>query len=84
MSDNTYQALVRRLVSACVGHYRPLVYREACQVVTWAARALDWRVIDEEIGRALVANKRPVLPRALVPAIQARASRHGILLEVFG
>lgn len=73
MSPSVHQALVRRLVAGCRGYNRPLVYREACQVVTWAGRALDSKVIDEEIGRYVARERCPVLPRAVVPAIRERA-----------
>ena len=67
----------------CTGDNRRLVLAEARAVVELAMAYVDWRVVDEAIGAYAAGSKPPVLPRALVPAIQQRVSDKGITLPAF-
>lgn len=64
--------VVRRLVSVCTAEKRSLVESEAVDVVAHLAPHVDLRIVDEAIGAYLGGEKRPTLPRALVPAVARR------------
>lgn len=82
-SKNNRSDLVKRLVSVCTAENRRLVEAEAAQVIAHVTAHVDFRVVDEAIGAYAASDKRPTLPRALVPAVQKRASSAGITLPSF-
>lgn len=74
--------LAQRLAAICTGGNRQTVNTEALQVVVWALKHVDPRIVDEALGWAR--TKPPTLPRAVASVIQSKAGDHGIRLPDFG
>ena len=75
--------LASRLAAVCTGWNRGLVRAEAASLVAWATCFVDWKIVDEAIGWAERAERRPVLPRALAKGLAERAQVLGVYPDPF-
>jgi hypothetical protein len=74
-SSSTGSYLTDALIHVCTGRD---VSAEAGDVITWATRYVDGRIIDEAIGWFWQQETRPTLPRAVASVIQKKAANYNI------
>lgn len=75
--------LTMRLAAVCTSKQRASVLQEASALVTWALSSVDWRIVDEAIGWAQHADRKPVKPRAITPQVLRRAEAVGVYMNPF-
>lgn len=77
------ERLITRTIASCTARDKSILRQEAVDMVAWASRFVDSKIIDEEIGRYASRPERPTFPEAIAVAIRERAKSVNIPMPAF-
>ena len=84
-TEPTVAGLSHRLATACTAVNRDIATLESRNVVHWAIRHVDTRLIEDAViwAETRPAGQQLALPRGLVPTIRSKAKDRGIAMPDF-